>query len=278
MLLGRLDIAGKPALCVEGNGRWYPLRGADGRCMDLPAVIALGPTLTDAARRALANTPVEDIRWLPAVPPGGKIICVGTNYKKHLEEVGLPLPREPVLFSKFSNALAAHGQTIHLPAIARQCDYEAELALVIGAGGRDIARQDALAHVFAITCANDLSARDLQFRSSQWLLGKTPDGFCPIGPALRVMDGVDPDSLAIGLRLNGQPRQQATTADMIFDCAQLIAYISQVITLEAGDVILTGTPEGVIQGYPEDRRRWLQAGDTVEVTIQGLPALRNTIA
>lgn len=278
MLLGRLDFQGQPGMCVQGHNAWYPLLGGDGQALDLMAVINLGDELAATVKRALTGAPIGAPHWLPAVPAGSKIICVGTNYRRHLEEVGLPLPQEPVLFSKFSNALAAHGEAIQLPAVAHQCDYEAELALIIGRGGKHIAQRDALNHVFAITCANDLSARDLQFRSSQWLLGKTPDGFCPLGPAMRTLDGIDPDNLTIRLTLNGQPRQQANTGKMIFGCAQLIHYIAQTITLSPGDVILTGTPEGVIQGYPEDRRRWLQPGDEMEVMIEGLPPLRNIIA
>jgi 2-keto-4-pentenoate hydratase/2-oxohepta-3-ene-1,7-dioic acid hydratase in catechol pathway len=148
---------------------------------------------------------------------------------------------------------------------------------VIGRRGKGIAREDALSHVFGYTCGNDLSARDLQFLTSQWLIGKTADGFAPAGPHIRQLDGVDPDNLRILLRLNGETRQQASTADMIFDCAALISYISRTITLMPGDLIFTGTPEGVIQGYPEGERRWLKDGDVVEVEIEGLPPLRNTL-
>jgi 2-keto-4-pentenoate hydratase/2-oxohepta-3-ene-1,7-dioic acid hydratase in catechol pathway len=205
------------------------------------------------------------------------LICVGTNYKKHLLEIGLPFPKYPVLFSKFDNALVAHEEVVELPPNASNFDYEAELVLVIGRQGKGITAQDAFNYIFGITCGNDLSARELQFQSSQWLLGKTPDGFGPVGPHIRTLEGIDPDSLGISLRLNGEVRQQASTADMIFGCAELISFISQAITLMPGDVIFTGTPEGVIQGHPENERVWLKAGDVVEVEIEGLAPLRNTL-
>ena len=144
MLLGRLDLQGQPGMCVQGHDAWYPLLGRDDQPLDLMAVINLGDELAATVKRALTGAPIGAPHWLPAVPAGSKIICVGTNYRRHLEEVGLPLPQEPVLFSKFSNALAAHGEAIQLPAVAHQCDYEAELALIIGRGGKHIAQRDAL--------------------------------------------------------------------------------------------------------------------------------------
>lgn len=217
-----------------------------------------------------------ELRYAPCVPRPGKIVCIGLNYRRHAEETGLPIPEVPVLFSKFPNALAACGDVIHPPADDEQIDYEAELTLVIGRGGRDIPRDRALEHVFGYCNGNDLSARRLQFLTGQWLLGKTLDGFCPIGPYLVTADEVpDPQDLAIRCWVNGQRRQDSRTADMIFSCAELVAYVSRYVTLEPGDLILTGTPEGVALGRPD--RPWLRPGDRVEVEVEGLGRLVNEI-
>ncbi|AWB43868.1 FAA hydrolase family protein [Paenibacillus sp. CAA11] len=213
----------------------------------------------------------------PCVPAPSKIICVGLNYRKHAEESGMQLPKEPILFSKYTNALSGHRQEIELPAISNEVDYEAELGVVIGRRVRKVGKEEALDAVYGYCCANDLSARDLQFRSSQWLLGKSSDGFAPIGPYLVTADEIkDPQSLRIRAYVNGELRQDSNTRDMIFDCAEIISYISSVMTLEPGDLILTGTPEGVIMGQPEAQRSWLKPGDEVTVEIEGLGRLTNT--
>lgn len=277
MQYARLEVDGLSGLYAFEEGRYYAIRDDQGAPVDLQKVMAAGPQLKVWTSTALRGRGVQGYRFLPAVPKGGKLICVGANYKKHLLEIGLPFPRHPVLFSKFDNALAAHEEVVELPLNANNFDYEAELVLVIGRQGKGITREEALTYVFGFTCGNDLSARDLQFQSSQWLLGKTPDGFGPVGPHIRTLEGIDPDNLGIGLRLNGEVRQQASTADMIFGCAELISFISQAITLMPGDLIFTGTPEGVIQGHPENERVWLKTGDVVEVEIEGLMPLRNTL-
>ena len=277
MQYARLEVDGLSGLYAFEEGRYYAIRDDQGAPVDLQKVMAAGPHLKVWTSTALRGRAVQGYRFLPAVPKGGKLICVGANYKKHLLEIGLPFPRHPVLFSKFDNALAAHEEVVELPLNANNFDYEAELVLVIGRQGKGITREEALTYVFGFTCGNDLSARDLQFQSSQWLLGKTPDGFGPVGPHIRTLEGIDPDNLGIGLRLNGEVRQQASTADMIFGCAELISFISQAITLMPGDLIFTGTPEGVIQGHPENERVWLKTGDVVEVEIEGLMPLRNTL-
>ena len=277
MQYARLEVRGQAGLYAFEGGRYCAVLDGRGASVDLPEAIAAGAQLAEWTRAALLGRAVRQYRFLPAVPRGGKLICVGTNYKKHLLEIGQPFPRCPVIFSKFDSALAAHGESIRLPANARHFDYEAELVLVIGRQGKGIAREEALSHVFGITCGNDLSARDLQFQTSQWLFGKTPDGFGPVGPHIRTLEGIDPDKLGITLRLNGVIRQQGSTGDMIFACAELISFISQAITLMPGDVIFTGTPEGVIQGYPETERVWLKPGDALEVEIEGLMPLRNTL-
>ncbi|USG67379.1 fumarylacetoacetate hydrolase family protein [Brevibacillus ruminantium] len=213
----------------------------------------------------------------PCVPEPSKIICVGLNYKKHADECNMAHPTSPILFSKFSNALAGHGEAVPLPPASEQVDYEAELAIVIGKQASRVTREEALSVVYGYCNANDVSARDLQFATSQWLLGKTCDKFCPIGPYLVSADEVgDPDNLRIRAFVNGEMRQNSSTSDMIFPCQEIISYISHHMTLYPGDVILTGTPEGVITGYPVEKRVWLKEGDEVTVEIEKLGRLTNT--
>lgn len=214
----------------------------------------------------------------PCVQQPGKIICVGLNYRKHAEESNMPVPETPVLFNKFPNGLAGHGDTVLLPKGSEQNDYEAELAIVIGKKAKHVSREEALDYVFGYCNANDLSSRDWQFRTNQWLLGKCCDGFCPVGPYLVTADEIpDPNRLRITCTVNGELRQNSNTSDMIFDCRTIISYISQHLTLEPGDLILTGTPEGVIHGYPKDRQVWLKDGDVVTIEIEGLGKLTNTM-
>ena len=213
----------------------------------------------------------------PVVTGGDKILCIGLNYRQHAKECNLPLPPAPVLFNKFSNALAADGDRIFLSPDYREYDYEAELVAVIGKAARDVSAEDALDYVFGYTCGNDLSTRDLQFaRSNQWLLSKTFDGFAPVGPCLVTSDSIDPNALHISSRVNGELRQDSNTSDMIFSVAQIIADLSHHFTLQPGDMIFTGTPQGVMHGYPADKKNWLKPGDTVEVTIEQIGTLRNT--
>jgi 2-keto-4-pentenoate hydratase/2-oxohepta-3-ene-1,7-dioic acid hydratase in catechol pathway len=220
-------------------------------------------------------------RWLlkegtltygPCVPSPDKIICVGLNYRRHAIESGMAIPTTPVLFSKFSNTIAAPGEPVVLPTNAMEYDYEAELGVVIGKRAKNISDQDALNYVLGYCNIDDLSARDLQFRTSQWLLGKTLDKFSPIGPYLVTADEVgDPQVLDVRCWVNGDLRQNSSTSDMIFSVAYLVSYISQYITLEPGDVISTGTPEGVVLGMKE--KHWLKPGDEVTIEIAGLGRL-----
>ena len=211
------------------------------------------------------------------LPVPGKIICIGLNYRRHAAETGAAAPTTPILFSKFANALAHPGEAIPIPSAAQQPDYEAELAVIIGAVTRNVSEAQALDYVLGYANANDISARDLQTRTSQWLLGKTLDKFMPIGPYLVTADAIpDPQTLPIRLWLNGEPRQDSNTGDMIFSVAQIIAYLSAHFTLEPGDIILTGTPEGVILGMKD--KVWLKPGDSMVVEIEGLGRLENTIA
>lgn len=212
----------------------------------------------------------------PAVPEPGKIVCVGLNYRRHAEETGAPIPEFPVLFSKFTNTVASSGEGIPLTNAASQYDYEVELAIVMGQTASNVSQADALGTVFGYATANDVSARELQTRTSQWLLGKTMDKFMPIGPYLVTADEVsNPQALPLRTWLNGELRQDSNTSDMIFPVAELIAYISKHFTLEPGDVIITGTPEGVILGMAE--KVWMKPGDVVEVEVEGLGKLRNTM-
>ncbi len=222
--------------------------------------------------------PEDDIRFGPCVTNPQKIVCIGLNYRKHAEETKAPIPKYPILFSKFNNALTGHGRDVTLPKTSAEVDYEAELAIVIGKRAKDVSEEEALDYVFGYCCANDLSARDLQLRTPQWLLGKTCDGFCPLGPYLVTADEVgDPNRLYIRTTVNGQVRQHSNTADMIFSCRQIVSYISRHMTLLPGDVILTGTPEGVVLGYPKEKRVYLQPGDVVSVEIERLGVLTNRL-
>jgi 2-keto-4-pentenoate hydratase/2-oxohepta-3-ene-1,7-dioic acid hydratase in catechol pathway len=235
--------------------------------------------LTDAVYQEDSLFLPEDSLTLgPCVPVPPKIICVGLNYKKHADECTMAYPTSPLLFSKFSNALAGHGEVVPLPSASDRVDYEAELAIVIGKQAKQVTKDEALSYVYGYCNANDLSARDLQFRTSQWLLGKTCDKFCPIGPYLVSSDEVrDPDNLHIRTMVNGEIRQNSNTSDMIFSCAEIISYISEHMTLYPGDLILTGTPEGVIVGYPAEKQVWLKDGDEVTIEIEKLGRLTNTL-
>lgn len=213
----------------------------------------------------------------PAITGCDKILCIGLNYRRHAMECNLPLPPAPVLFNKFSNALAADGDCIYLDPRYSEYDYEAELVAIIGKPARNVSVEDALSYVFGYTCGNDLSTRDLQFaRSNQWLLSKTFDGFAPIGPCVVTADAIDPNDLAITSEVNGELRQNSRTSDMIFSVAQIIADLSSHFTLQPGDLIFTGTPQGVMHGYPKDKKNWLKPGDHVSVTIEGIGTLQNT--
>ena len=209
----------------------------------------------------------------------GKIVCVGLNYKRHAQEIGMKEPRVPPLFNKFNNALAAHNCTIPLPPkeVAFKFDYETELLIVIGKAARNVSEADALNYVAGYCTSNDFSARDLQLEtpSVQWMIGKTLDKFAPIGPYFVSADQVgDPNNLKLETRVNGEVRQSWSTNDFIFNTQQMIAYISKHWTLEAGDIIFTGTPHGVILGYPKEKQVWLKAGDEITSSIEKLGELK----
>ena len=223
-----------------------------------------------------ALLPADSLQLGPCVPQPGKILCVGLNYARHAAEGGQQIPATPVLFSKFNNSLAAPDEDVPLPAAAVEYDYEVELVAVIGRRARDVSEAAALDHIVGYCCGNDISARDLQMLTGQWLLGKTLDKFLPLGPCLVTADEVpDPQSLRLRCWLNGELRQDSNTADMIFSVAEILSYTSRYMTLEPGDIISTGTPEGVILG--RSPRVWMRAGDQVSVELDGLGRLSNRL-
>jgi len=273
--------SGPRAAALHG-GQFVDLNDAD---PDLPAslksLLALGPAGLERAAAAMTKgtpRPLKSIRLLAPVPDPGKVICVGLNYADHARESGVAPPEEPVLFNKFPTALAAHGEPIVLPRVSREVDYEAELVVVIGRGGRHIARERAFEHVAGYCAGHDVSARDWQLHKpgKQWLLGKTFDTFAPCGPALVTRDEVpSPGKLRIQFRLNGRTLQDSNTDQLIFPIDELVAYVSQVCTLAPGDLVFTGTPPGV--GFARKPPIFLRAGDLAEVEIEGLGVLTNPV-
>ncbi len=231
--------------------------------------------LAELSKKADRFLPEAEIQYAPCVANPEKILCVGLNYISHSKEVEMKIPDYPVLFSKFNNALTGHNHPINLPASAYMFDYEAELVIVIGKTGKNIFPEEALDYVFGYTLGNDVSARDLQLRTGQWLLGKTCDGFAPVGPCITVGESINSDALEIECRVNDEIKQHSNTSKMMFNCAEIISYASQFMTLKPGDLIFSGTPEGVVMGYPEGERNWLKAGDSVSVTIEKLGTLTN---
>ena len=229
---------------------------------------------SNAARAAFVKE--EGIEYGPIVVHPEKIVCVGLNYRKHAQEIGSPIPKEPVLFSKFNVALNHHNGTIKLPvAVARKFDYEVELVIVMGKEAHNVAEADALNYVAGYCTGNDFTARDLQLETGgQWLIGKTPDQFAPLGPYMVTADQITPDNLKLECRVNGETRQSSNTSDMIANTRHIISYISRHITLRPGDIIFTGTPEGVIQGKPKDQQVWLKAGDKIACSLEKLGELK----
>jgi len=230
--------------------------------------------IEELAKRRLAY-PVKRTRLLAPIPvPARNVFCLGRNYADHAAERGAAAPEHPVYFTKTGSAVVGPGDDIVNHAITKELDYEVELAVVIGTGGRDIARADALRHVFGYTVVNDVTARDLQKRHQQWFKGKSLDTFCPMGPVLVTADEIaDPQSLTIALRVNGQVRQSSHTSKMIFPVAQCIEVLSQAMTLLPGDIIATGTPEGVGAATGT----FLRAGDRIEAEVESIGVLANKV-
>jgi acylpyruvate hydrolase len=220
--------------------------------------------------------PLADVQLLPPIPNPDKIICIGLNYRSHAEEAGVEAPETPTFFAKFRNALVADGSEVALPAASGKVDYEAEVAFVIGRRAKDVSEPDALDHVAGYMLLNDLSARDLQFATPQWIPGKVFDGSAPCGPALVTPDEAGPpDQIGIELKLNGEVMQSATTADLIHPIPALVAHLSTLLTLEPGDIVSTGTPAGV--GSVREPRVWLRPGDQIEISSPTLGTLRTSL-
>jgi len=270
---GMTGLADPPATILawlDLDAPWLgALRGAIGAA-------ARDRAAADALRRDGLARPVADAVLGPPVPRPGKIICVGLNYRDHAAEARLPVPDSPVIFAKFPSAVIGPGAPIVLPRGSEQVDYEAELAVVIGRRAKHVPRDRALDAVVGYMNANDVSARDFQKRDGQWVRAKSCDTFAPLGPWLVTSDEAgDPNALAVRLRLNGVTMQASSTREFVFDVATLVAFLSETVTLEPGDVLLTGTPPGV--GFARRPPVYLRPGDVVEVEIDGLGVLRNEV-
>ncbi|MCL5263003.1 MAG: fumarylacetoacetate hydrolase family protein [Acidobacteria bacterium] len=262
---------------VERDGFVFPLAAAG---YDSDATfIAGGEDALAAAREVLADSGAKrfalgEVQLLAPVTQPGKILCVGLNYRDHAVESGMEIPKVPTVFLKLPNAVTGPGADIVLPANSTQPDYEAELAAVIGKGGKDIRAEDWEQHILGYTILNDVSARDVQLATSQWTLGKSFNTFCPMGPAIVTKDEVrDPHALDIQLAINGETLQHSNTRELIFKLPQLIAHLSAIVPLEPGDIISTGTPAGV--GLGREPKRWLKPGEEIVITIDGIGQLRN---
>jgi acylpyruvate hydrolase len=254
---------------------------------DVPATLLawVGKAMTapvwaaEVAVRAAAQTatPLSALTLLPVLPRPGKIICLGVNYHDHAKEGGNTVAEYPALFLRCHTSLLAHGAPLKVPAITSQLDYEAELALVIGSTARCVRESDALRHVFGYTCFNDATLRDYQRKTTQWTIGKNFDATGAFGPALVSANELPPGctGLHIESRLNGQVMQSASTSDMVFGVARTIALLSECMTLEAGDVVVMGTPAGV--GYARTPPVWMKPGDTITVEIEGVGLLSNPV-
>lgn len=247
---------------------------------DVQALRALVDAATTNGAAKAAFVPEDQAPFGPCVTNPEKIIMLGYNYKRHAAEMKIPPLTAPVLFNKFNNTLNWHGGLINLPQkVAKKFDYEVELVVVMGKTARDVPKETALDYVFGYCTGNDFSARDLQFKTSQLMLGKTSDGFAPLGPWLVTADQIpDVQNLQVQTRVNGELRQNSNTNDMIFDVKTIVSYVSQHWTLKPGDIFFTGTPEGVILGKPEAQQVWLKAGDVVVTSIEKLGDLRITLA
>ena len=242
-------------------------------------VAALPHIVKDAPASAIRNEATVEFGPLVGAPP--KIVCIGLNYAAHVEEMKEKAPADPELFNKYNTALNRHKGTVAVSKIpAMKFDYESELVMIMGKTGRNIPVADALSYVYGYTCGHDFTARDLQYKYTQWMVGKTPDQFAPLGPWLVTADQIpDPQTLVVQTFVNDEkePRQNMSTAQMITPCAKIIAYVSSVITLQPGDVIFTGTPSGVINGMPKDKQVWLKPGDRIRTAITKLGELHFTL-
>jgi 2-keto-4-pentenoate hydratase/2-oxohepta-3-ene-1,7-dioic acid hydratase in catechol pathway len=293
-LLSMMQADGSETLGVKLGDKVLDVAAA-GKTLNIDAPVTLenllasgdpGPLerLVDMARnRNEFLRDEEAIKFGRLFTDPGKIVCVGLNYKEHAEEAGEKLPKEPILFNKYNNTLAAHNCTIKLPAreVSYKFDYETELLVVIGRTARNVSEADALDYVAGYAIGHDFSARDLQLeKGGQWMVGKTLDGFAPIGPYFVSSDLVDPNNLTIETFVNDETRarQSSHTSKFIFNPQKVISYTSKLFALEPGDIIFTGTPSGVIIGMPPEARVWLKAGDKITSRIEKLGTLRFDLA
>lgn len=262
----------------------FDLNALDARLpADMLAFLAAGQPAIDLARAVVAQAApaqgfdLQTVALQAPIPRPGKIIAIGQNYLEHAKESGASKPPFPIIFGKYTNTVIGPGEPIVIPAAVTKPDYEGELAVVIGRRGRNIPEAEALSYVAGYMPLHDVSARDWQNRTGQWVIGKTPDTFCPMGPALVTADEVpDPQNLRLRTVIGDEVLQEGYTGDMIFSVAHLIADMTQVMTLEPGDVIATGTPSGV--GFARSPAEFLQPGDVVECEVEGVGKLRNRVA
>jgi 2-keto-4-pentenoate hydratase/2-oxohepta-3-ene-1,7-dioic acid hydratase in catechol pathway len=283
MRLATLNTSNGPRPAVLVGDRYVDLIANDPRfpasvrqILESPALLADAKAI--AAKAGATGVPVAQARLHSPIHDPQKIVCVGLNYRDHAIESKMAIPKEPVLFSKFPSSLIGHGEPIIVPKVSTKVDYEAELVIVIGKRGRKIAEGSAIDHVAGYCVGHDVSARDWQLDKDgkQWMVGKTFDTFAPVGPTLVTKDEVpDPHKLGIRLRLNGRTMQSSNTEQMIFSVAQVVSYLSQVFTLEVGDLIFTGTPPGI--GHALNPPVYLRGGETTEVEIDGLGTLTNPV-
>ena len=283
MKLVRFQREGREGWAVQdaASGAWHgATRGTRGHPGSLDEAIRQGRPALDAAARAMRAQPAVDlsaVSFLPPVAEPRKIICVGLNYRDHSAESGFEQPAYPTLFSRFNTSVVAHGEPLEHAGLSDTLDFEGELVAVIGTGGSCIRREDALSHVMGYSIFNDGSVREYQFKTPQWTMGKNFDRTGGFGPWLVTADELPPGAAGLRLetRLNGQTVQSANTSDMVFDVASLIVTISEAITLEAGDLIVAGTPAGI--GHAREPKLYMRPGDVCEVEIEGIGLLRNRI-
>jgi 2-keto-4-pentenoate hydratase/2-oxohepta-3-ene-1,7-dioic acid hydratase in catechol pathway len=259
---------GAPRVGVIEGDSVRPLEGF----ADMVSVIRSGGAIDPASLGPAI--PLAEVKLHAPIPRPPKVICIGLNYRDHAIESNMPIPTVPVVFSKFSNTVISPGETVVLPRNSEKPDFEAELAFVIGKPQRHVSKENAMDCVFGYTIVNDVSARDFQLQTSQWLVGKTFPAFCPMGPWIVTKDEIaDPHNLRIGLRIDGETVQDSNTRELIFGIPELVAHLSGIIDLEPGDVVSTGTPPGV--GMGRKPPRWLKAGETMTVFIERIGELTN---
>lgn len=284
MRFATLHTAAGPRAALLHGSQYIDVHASDPTLpSSVRGLLEAGPAALDRAGK-LADQPTAvrldaaSAKLLPPVPDPRKIVCLGLNYRDHAAESGAPIPKDPVLFSKYATSLVGPTDNIVLPPVSQEVDYEAELVIVVGKRGRPKSAEEAREYVAGYTVGHDVSARDWQLKkdAKQWMVGKTFDTFAPTGPHFVTADEVpDPQTLPIRLRLNGQTMQDSNTSQMIFPVGVTLAYLAQVFTLEPGDLIFTGTPPGV--GMARKPPVFLKAGDVVEVEIVGLGTLRNPV-